>query len=114
MQRHSVTPARLARRNCFELGITLAISAICSGRTNMPLTLVVWLARPIQPLIRILVRRQGLWPGSEVSKREANPAMMEVRRGHDDLADIGLGDGIAGWAVQFTIRLRWQDAAMAL
>jgi hypothetical protein len=34
-------------------------------------------------------------------KREVNPAMMEVKRGHDDLADIGIDDGIAGCAIQF-------------
>ena len=44
--------------------IRLAISAICSGRTNMPLTLVVWSARPIQPLMRILVRPHELTPGN--------------------------------------------------
>ena len=36
-----------------------AISAICLGSTNMPFTLVRWSARPIQPLIRVLVRPQG-------------------------------------------------------
>jgi len=45
-------------------GWRLPISTIWSGRTNMPLTLVVWSARPIQPLMRILVRPHGLLPGS--------------------------------------------------
>ena len=34
----------------------------------MPLTLVVWSARPIQPLMRMLVRPHGLAPGSTADR----------------------------------------------
>ena len=34
----------------------------------MPLTLVVWSARPIQPLMRMLVRPQGDAPGSTAER----------------------------------------------
>ena len=34
----------------------------------MPLTLVVWSARPIQPLMRMLVRPQGETPGSTAER----------------------------------------------
>ncbi len=34
----------------------------------MPLTLVVWSARPIQPLMRMLVRPHGLVPGSTADR----------------------------------------------
>ena len=49
-------------------------SSTCCGWTNMPRTLVVWSARPSQPLMRELVRPQGLSPGriadrSPVAKR---------------------------------------------
>ena len=74
-----------------------AISATCSGRTNMPLTFVVWSARPIQPLMRRLVRPHGLGPGSTA---ERSPSARRIsgcadRAGDDDLADLALGDRIA-------------------
>jgi hypothetical protein len=34
----------------------------------MPFTLAVWSARPIQPLMRTLVRPQGLMPGSTAER----------------------------------------------
>ena len=61
----SVSPARVTtRRSRPSSGWRLPISAIYSGRTNMPLTLVVWSARPIQPLMRMLVRPHALAPGN--------------------------------------------------
>src|SRR3954451_4807549 len=60
----SASPWRVTTsRNRPSSGWPLAISAICSGRTNIPLTLVLWSARPIQPLIRMLVRPHALSPG---------------------------------------------------
>src|SRR5207237_2764629 len=57
----SLSPSRVTtRRKRSSPGWRLPISAICSGRTNMPLTLVVWSPRPIQPLIGILLRAHGL------------------------------------------------------
>ena len=56
----SCSPSRVTTsRTRPSSGWRLAISATCSGCTNMPLTLVVWSARPIQPLMRMLVRPQG-------------------------------------------------------
>ena len=46
-------------------GWRAATSAICLGCTNMPLTLAVWSARPIQPLMRTLVRPHGETPGMQ-------------------------------------------------
>ena len=45
-----------------------AMSATCPGWTNIPRILVVWSARPIQPLIRVLVRPVGHSPGSTADK----------------------------------------------
>ena len=65
----SCSPSRVtARRTRASSGWRLAISATCSGRTNMPLTLVVWSARPIQPLMRVLVRPQGEAPASTAER----------------------------------------------
>jgi hypothetical protein len=44
------------------------MSAICRGVTNMARTLVLWSARPIQPLMRTLVRPHGLAPGSTADR----------------------------------------------
>ena len=44
------------------------IAATCAGCTNMPLTFVVWSARPIQPLMRRLVRPHGDAPGSTADR----------------------------------------------
>ena len=65
----------------------------------MPLTLVVWSARPIQPLMRMLVRPQGeraRQDGREIAEREPDQRVMRIEDGDDDLADLALGDGIAG------------------
>ncbi|MNC70833.1 hypothetical protein D3C75_1216860 [compost metagenome] len=43
-------------------GCRRATSATCDGCTNMPRTLVVWSARPIHPLMRVLVRPHGEMP----------------------------------------------------
>jgi uncharacterized protein YdhG (YjbR/CyaY superfamily) len=57
----SVSPSRVTTRRAFVTsGWRRETAAICSGRTNMPLIFVVWSARPIQPLMRMLVRPQGL------------------------------------------------------
>ena len=63
------------------------------GCTNMPLTLVVWSARPIQPLMRMLVRPQGETPGSIAERspvREPDHRIIRVERGDDHLADLAL------------------------
>ena len=52
------------------------ISATCSGRTNMPLTFVVWSARPIQPRIRAFVRPHGdsaRQDRRQIAERESDP-----------------------------------------
>ena len=45
-----------------------AISATCAGCTNMPRTLAVWSARPIQPLMRVFVRPVGQVPGNTADR----------------------------------------------
>ena len=45
-----------------------AISATWPACTNMPRTLAVWSARPIQPLMRVLVRPVGQVPGSTAER----------------------------------------------
>ena len=101
MQRHRVLlVARVTTRRSRPIsGWRCAISAICSGRTNMPFTLVVWSARPIQPLMRMLVRPHGEAPGSTAERspvREADHRVMRIERGHHDLADLALGHRVAG------------------
>src|SRR5471032_1596540 len=54
----------ITRRRRPRPGYFFEISAICSGSTNMPRTFVRWSARPIQPLMRMLVRPHGLGPAS--------------------------------------------------
>src|SRR5262249_37077660 len=60
----SCSPARATTsRNRPTSGWRWRIGAPGAGRTNMPLTLVAWSARPIQPTSRILVRPQRERPG---------------------------------------------------
>ena len=57
------------------------IAATCDGWTNMPFTLVVWSARPIQPLIRALVRPHGARTGQErgeIAGAEANQRIVAL------------------------------------
>ena len=60
----------------------------------MPLTLVVWSARPIQPLMRMLVRPHGERAGQhrrQVAGGEADQRIVGIERGDDDLADLAVG-----------------------
>jgi len=54
----------------FRVALT-DLGDLLGPRTNMPMTFVVWSARPIQPLMRMLVRPQGLAPGSAAVRRQA-------------------------------------------
>ena len=53
------------------------------GCTNMPFTLVVWSARPIQPLMRMLVRPQGERAGhhrGQVAGRKPDHRIVRIER----------------------------------
>ena len=80
-------------------GWRLTIAATCDGWTNMPLTLVVWSARPSQPLSRTLVRPQGDGPAAPPTGRRCRSGSAGSRvdqRGDDDLADLAVGHRVAG------------------
>ena len=81
-------------------GCRATIAATCAGCTNMPFTFVVWSARPIQPLMRMLVRPQGARArqhGGQVAGAEADQRIVGVEeRRHDDFADLARRDRIAG------------------
>ena len=65
----------------------------------MPRTLVDWSARPSQPRMRWLVRPVGHAPGKhrrEVAGGEADQRVVGIERRHDHLADLAVGDRIAG------------------
>src|SRR5215470_3419402 len=65
----SCSPARVTtRRSLPSSRCRRPISATWAGCTNMPLIFVVWSARPIQPLIRILVRPHGDSPASTAER----------------------------------------------
>ena len=69
------------------------------GWTNMPRTLVDWSARPSQPRMRWLVRPVGQAPASTADRSPvaiADQRVVGVERRHDDLADLAVGDRIAG------------------
>ena len=75
------------------------ISLTWPGVTNMARTLVLWSARPIQPLMRTLVRPQGLAPGSTAERspvREADQRVVRVEAGDHHLADLARLDRVAG------------------
>ena len=62
----------------------------------MPFTLVVWSARPIQPLMRMLVRPlqgAGGQHGRQVAGGEADHRVVAVEGGDDHLADLASGTG---------------------
>jgi hypothetical protein len=65
----------------------------------MPLILVVWSARPIQPLMRTLVRPQGEIPGRigrKIAGAEADQRIVGREGGHHHLADFAPRHRVAG------------------
>ena len=65
----------------------------------MPRTLVVWSARPSQPRMRCVGAAGRAAPGQhrrQIAGAEADQRVVGIERGHDDLADLALGDRIAG------------------
>ena len=62
------TSPSITRRALATSGWRRTISATCLAVTNMARTLVLWSARPIQPLMRVLVRPQGLAPDSTAER----------------------------------------------
>ena len=101
-QRHPVVGHRRPRRPAARArsrGWRRTISATCDGCTNMPRTLVDWSARPSQPRMRWLVRPVGQAPGEhrrEVAGGEADQRVVGIERRHDELADLAVGDRVAG------------------
>jgi hypothetical protein len=65
-ERHRVPAVALAddEARAAEAGMGAHDLGTCSGRTNMPRTFAAWSARPIQPLMRRLVRPQGEAPAA--------------------------------------------------
>jgi hypothetical protein len=65
----------------------------------MPLTLVVWSARPSQPLMRVLLRPQGEIAGQnrrQVAGAEADQRIVGVEGGHHHFAHLAGRHRIAG------------------
>jgi hypothetical protein len=82
-----------------------AISCTCDGWTNMARTLVVWSARPIQPLMRVLVRPQAN-PAHRsgrptVARGKADQRIVGIEDGDHDFAHFARRDGmpLPGWTI---------------
>jgi hypothetical protein len=94
----STSPAReTTRRRRPSSGWRLPISAICSGRTNIPLIFLVGAAHPtLDAHVAAAARTRAGQYRREVAKREANPGVLQIQRGDDDFADVAIGYRLAG------------------
>src|SRR5215211_1704616 len=80
----------------------------------MPLILAVWSARPSQALMRVLVRPHGAGPAKTADKSPVARRIIGIERGDDHLADLAVGNRIAGaWPDDLQHQMLVDDHAVA-